>query len=50
MHEKDKLLAYQNGWDAYWRHVTQDENPYENQELRDEWMVGWLTAEDIEKK
>lgn len=49
MHENDKLLAYLGGWDAYWKGIVQEENPYTDPEFRDEWFVGWLTAQDSEK-
>jgi hypothetical protein len=47
----DRLNAYDAGLKAYWNYEKQDTNPYtENQELRDEWMLGWLRAQEIDQE
>ena len=38
------------GWDAYWFGLNQDSCPnYSDQEERDEWMMGWLSAQSADK-
>lgn len=49
MNEKDLLTAFQDGWDAYWQKKEQAENPQTNPELFEEWMLGWLAAQNADK-
>jgi len=49
MNDNEKNTAYQNGWDAYWKGTDFDSNPYHDEELREKWSVGWLTAQDADK-
>jgi ribosome modulation factor len=45
--QNEKLREYwDRGWNDYWNGVKQNNCPtYEEQEKRDEWMLGWLTAQ-----
>ena len=39
------------GWESYWEGKTQNDCPdYPNQEERDEWMSGWLSAESSDER
>jgi len=46
--QENNLQQYWNrGWNDYWNGVKQNNCPtYLDQALRDEWMLGWLTAQD----
>lgn len=44
--EKQKRIAYDDGWNAYCNGVKLDDNPYgtDDDELREEWGWGWMDA------
>ena len=46
--DADIAKAFGMGWDAYWEKLSQDSNPYEVQELQEQWMYGWLTAQSAD--
>ena len=45
--DKDLVECWDRGWNDYWNGVNQNNCPtYPDQEKRDEWMLGWLAAQD----
>lgn len=36
--------AHDAGWKAYWNKADQDTNPYTDEDLRDEWNLGFVRA------
>ena len=47
---KEQPTVWDAGWNAFWSGSKQDACPdYPEQELRDEWMSGWLTAQSAEE-
>ena len=50
MTDYDKLKAWDTGFKAYWEKKEQPDCPdYSSQDERDEWMMGWLTAQTADK-
>ena len=47
---EDQLKEYwDRGWNDYWNGVNQNNCPtWPDQEKRDQWMMGWLTAQSTE--
>lgn len=51
MTDKEKLEAWDAGFKAYWDKKEQSACPnYPESDLRDEWMGGWLTAQDADQR
>lgn len=49
MDETTRKSIWNEGWEAFWAKKGQDACPsYPEQEQRDEWMSGWLTAQSAE--
>lgn len=45
--DKDLREYWVRGWNDYWNGVNQNNCPtYLDQTIRDEWMLGWLAAQD----
>ncbi len=45
MTESQRKESYDAGWDGFFAGKTQQECPdYPEQEMRDEWNIGWLSA------
>ena len=50
MTDNEKKEYWNEGWDDYWDGIEQNDCPtYPEQEKRDEWMLGWLTAQSADK-
>ena len=46
MNKKYHYTHWDFGWEAYWNGVNQNNCPtWEDQKMRDEWMLGWLAAQ-----
>ena len=46
MEYDDKIKSWDDGWDAFWNNEPQSSCPSDiRHELRDEWMLGWFTAQ-----
>ncbi len=48
MTDNEKQLAWDGGFKAYWDKQPQSDCPENEQELRDEWMDGWFTAQSAD--
>lgn len=49
MTDSEQKSIWDKGWQAFWSGSKQDTCPdYPEQEQRDEWMSGWLTAQSSE--
>jgi len=45
--ENDLQQYWDRGWNDYWKGVNQNDCPtYLVQAIRDEWLLGWLTAQE----
>ncbi len=50
MTKSEQIRIWDEGWKAFWDGAKQDTCPnYPDQEQRDEWMSGWLTAQSSEQ-
>ena len=50
MEETERKNIWDEGWSAFWSGKKQDACPdYSEQEKRDEWMSGWLTAQSSDE-
>jgi ribosome modulation factor len=50
MTDNEQKRIWDEGWKAFWDGKKQDACPdYPEQEQRDEWMSGWLTAQSSEE-
>lgn len=50
--EQDKVKAFDDGWKAYWAKTDQDKNPFnegEQNDLYEEWALGWIRAYDADQ-
>lgn len=51
MTEEIRQKLWDQGWKAYWDKKEQDACPSDpDQEIRDAWMDGWLTAQNAENE
>jgi ribosome modulation factor len=49
MTESQRKESYDAGWDGYFAGKTQQDCPsYPEQDMRDEWNIGWLSAQSWE--